>query len=70
MNTKKAREARLLSFGQEEEFNAHKKAAESRNDNDPVPKAQDEDWQHHSLNLDIRTSDRNLGRNAYNMNDD
>jgi hypothetical protein len=76
-NAKKAREARLLSFGQDEisrmlcvkEFDAKKKAAESRTVDGPVPEAQDEEQQHQSLNLDIRTSDRNLGRNAYDMND-
>jgi hypothetical protein len=58
-----------LSFGQDEEFNAKKKAVESRNNVDPVPKAQDEEQHYQSLNLDIRTSDRNDGRNTYNVND-
>ena len=68
-NTRKARESHILSFGQEEEFNAKEKAVESRNNFDPVPKAQDEEQQYQSLNLDIRTSDRNDGRNTYNMNE-
>lgn len=58
-----------MSFGQEEEFNATKKVVESRNNVEPVPKAQDEDEQYQSLNLDIRTSDRNDVRNEYNTNE-